>query len=207
MRTCAAAGTRLPQQRDDLALRGVRVLGAELASRLVVLLVPATTRGLRACLARGSSLSVLLLAGRSGSVPVGLARGSPLLARVGLRARSGHPLAVDTVERQQLSVLASPQLDRLPVSHVVLLRQDESHQLAQAGVEVCVAVLQGVGRQDHDHAGRIAKAGRPLARLVPLARHTTPRPLGFLTGQVTIGPDFDAPLPDAIRHSFEGEVP
>ena len=31
----------------------------------------------------------------------------------------------------------------------------------------------------------IAKAGRPLARLVPLARRTTPRPLGLLAGQVT----------------------
>ena len=50
----------------------------------------------------------------------------------------------------------------------------------------------------------IAKAGRPLARLVPLARRTTPRPLGLLAGQVTVGPDFDDPLPDDIRNSFEG---
>ena len=50
----------------------------------------------------------------------------------------------------------------------------------------------------------IAKAGRPLACLVPLARRTTPRPLGLLAGQVTIGPDFDEPLPDDIRHPFEG---
>jgi prevent-host-death family protein len=50
----------------------------------------------------------------------------------------------------------------------------------------------------------IAKAGRPLARLVPLARRTTPRPLGLLAGQVTVGPDFDDPLPDDIRMPFEG---
>jgi prevent-host-death family protein len=50
----------------------------------------------------------------------------------------------------------------------------------------------------------IAKAGRPLARLVPLARHTTPRPLGLLAGQVTVGSDFDDPLPDDIRMPFEG---
>ncbi len=50
----------------------------------------------------------------------------------------------------------------------------------------------------------IAKAGRPLARLVPLARRTTPRPLGLLAGQVTVGPDFDKPLPDDIRNPFEG---
>ena len=53
----------------------------------------------------------------------------------------------------------------------------------------------------------IAKTGRPLARLVPLARRTTPRPLGLLAGQVTIGPDFDEPLPDDIRHLFEGGSP
>ena len=52
----------------------------------------------------------------------------------------------------------------------------------------------------------IAKAGRPLARLVPLARGTAPRPLGLLAGQVTIGPDFDAPLPDDIQTAFEGNA-
>jgi prevent-host-death family protein len=49
----------------------------------------------------------------------------------------------------------------------------------------------------------IAKAGRPLARLVPLAKRTTPRPLGLLAGQVWIGPDFDDPLPDEIMQYFE----
>ena len=49
----------------------------------------------------------------------------------------------------------------------------------------------------------IAKAGRPLARLVPFVRRTTPRPLGLLAGQVTIGEDFDDPLPDEIRLPFE----
>ena len=49
----------------------------------------------------------------------------------------------------------------------------------------------------------IAKAGRPLARLVPLAKRTTPRPLGLLAGQVTIGDDFDDPLPDDIMRHFE----
>jgi prevent-host-death family protein len=51
----------------------------------------------------------------------------------------------------------------------------------------------------------IAKAGRPLARLVPLARRTTPRPLGLLAGQVTIAEDFDDPLPDEISAAFEGK--
>ena len=49
----------------------------------------------------------------------------------------------------------------------------------------------------------IAKAGRPLARLVPLAKRTTPRPLGFLAGQVWVGPDFDDPLPQDVSRHFE----
>jgi prevent-host-death family protein len=49
----------------------------------------------------------------------------------------------------------------------------------------------------------IAKAGRPLARLVPLAKRITPRPLGLLAGQVKIGADFDDPLPEEILRHFE----
>jgi len=49
----------------------------------------------------------------------------------------------------------------------------------------------------------IAKAGRPLARLVPLAKRTTPRPLGLLAGQVHVGPDFDDPMPDDFLRHFE----
>lgn len=48
----------------------------------------------------------------------------------------------------------------------------------------------------------IAKGGRPLARLVPLARRTTPREFGFLAGQVQIAPDFDAPLPNELAVAF-----
>lgn len=53
----------------------------------------------------------------------------------------------------------------------------------------------------------IAKAGRPLARLVPLAHRTGPRPLGLLAGEVRVGPDFDDSLPSAIREAFEGKLP
>ncbi len=49
----------------------------------------------------------------------------------------------------------------------------------------------------------IAKAGRPLARLVPLAKRTAPRPLGLLAGKVRIGDDFDEPLPEEIMRQFE----
>jgi prevent-host-death family protein len=53
----------------------------------------------------------------------------------------------------------------------------------------------------------IAKAGRPLARLVPLAQRTGPRPLGLFAGQVELGSDFDDPLPDEMRRAFEGYAP
>ena len=46
---------------------------------------------------------------------------------------------------------------------------------------------------DRAHAGEeiiLAKAGVPYARLVPLAA-SVPRQLGFLTGQVSLGPDFE----------------
>ena len=48
----------------------------------------------------------------------------------------------------------------------------------------------------------IAKAGRPVARLVPLrtARHTR-RP-GRGRGRITIAPDFDAPLPRSVLRDF-----
>lgn len=53
----------------------------------------------------------------------------------------------------------------------------------------------------------IAKAGRPMARLVPLRRRTTPRPLGLLKGEVVLGDDFDAPLPEGMARAFRGEEP
>ena len=48
----------------------------------------------------------------------------------------------------------------------------------------------------------IAKAGRPLARLVPLAKRTAPRPLGLFAPEVEIGADFDDPLPEGFRRAF-----
>ena len=53
----------------------------------------------------------------------------------------------------------------------------------------------------------IAKAGRPLARLVPLAKRTSPRPLGLLAGEVEVGADFDDPLPDGVTRAFTGLAP
>ena len=52
----------------------------------------------------------------------------------------------------------------------------------------------------------IAKAGRPVAKLVPLnsAEIRPKRRLGLLSGRATIPTDFDAPLPDSILDGFEG---
>jgi prevent-host-death family protein len=50
----------------------------------------------------------------------------------------------------------------------------------------------------------IAKAGKPLARLVPLAAPRPKRRLGILAGRMTVPEDFDAPLPDDILDAFEG---
>jgi len=51
----------------------------------------------------------------------------------------------------------------------------------------------------------IAKAGRPVARLVPVTRDVEPRKPGLLKGRIRIGRDFDAPLPSWILDAFEGK--
>jgi prevent-host-death family protein len=49
----------------------------------------------------------------------------------------------------------------------------------------------------------IAKAGVPVARLVPVEHKE--RRLGLWTGKLSIAEDFDAPLPDAELRLWEGE--
>ena len=66
---------------------------------------------------------------------------------------------------------------------------------------------QLIERAAHGEEIIIAKAGRPLARLVPLATRTSPRPLGSFAGQMKIGPEFDDPLPDDMQAAFEGRIP
>ena len=48
----------------------------------------------------------------------------------------------------------------------------------------------------------IARAGEPVARLIPFARPGK-RTLGLDAGQGFIAPDFDAPLPDDLLADFE----
>ncbi len=50
----------------------------------------------------------------------------------------------------------------------------------------------------------IAKAGKPIARLVPIAPRRE-RVLGFDAGRIVIAEDFDAPLPEDVLAGFEGE--
>jgi len=50
----------------------------------------------------------------------------------------------------------------------------------------------------------IAKAGRPLAKLVPLGGSAPPRTPGAWKGRVRVSDDFDAPLPDDLQALFEG---
>jgi prevent-host-death family protein len=48
----------------------------------------------------------------------------------------------------------------------------------------------------------IARAGRPIARLVPIAAARRPRVPGRDAGRGWIAEDFDAPLPAEIRRAF-----
>jgi prevent-host-death family protein len=60
---------------------------------------------------------------------------------------------------------------------------------------------------DQVMAGReviIAKAGRGVARLVPLEAGPRPKKLGGLKGRIKVPDDFNAPLDDRVVAAFEG---
>ncbi len=50
----------------------------------------------------------------------------------------------------------------------------------------------------------IAKAGKPLAKLVPFRKARPVRQPGGWEGQVWISDDFDDPLPEDLLAAFEG---
>ena len=50
----------------------------------------------------------------------------------------------------------------------------------------------------------IAKAGKPIARLVQVEQKKERRKLGTLAGKLHVPDDFDDPLPDDILADFEG---
>ena len=49
----------------------------------------------------------------------------------------------------------------------------------------------------------LAKAGRPVAKIVPLAPAVHRRTPGSARGQIIVSKDFDAPLPKELQKSFE----
>jgi prevent-host-death family protein len=51
----------------------------------------------------------------------------------------------------------------------------------------------------------IAKAGEPVARLVPEKQSLEPRQPGTAKGQIWMSDDFDDPLPDDLLDLFEGK--
>ena len=52
----------------------------------------------------------------------------------------------------------------------------------------------------------IAKAGKPVARLVPVALVRAIRKPGALKGRIRVGIDFNAPLPKELMVAFEGQI-
>lgn len=50
----------------------------------------------------------------------------------------------------------------------------------------------------------IAKAGRPVARLVPVEAGVRPKKLGLLRGRIKVPADFNAPLSSEDLAGFEG---
>jgi prevent-host-death family protein len=51
----------------------------------------------------------------------------------------------------------------------------------------------------------ITRNGEPVARLVPAHAGRGKRKLGLLKGRIRVRDDFDAPLPEATLHEFEGQ--
>ena len=52
----------------------------------------------------------------------------------------------------------------------------------------------------------IARAGKPVARLVPYTAPNEPRKGGQWRGLVRMREDFEAPLPDELDRAFRGEA-
>lgn len=49
----------------------------------------------------------------------------------------------------------------------------------------------------------IARAGRPVARLVPAGERPERREPGSASGRVVVGENFDEPLPEEVLEAFE----
>jgi prevent-host-death family protein len=51
----------------------------------------------------------------------------------------------------------------------------------------------------------IAKAGKPLVKVVPIDAPAAPRRLGFMRGQFTVPEDFDTMYQEEIEKMFYGD--
>ncbi len=51
----------------------------------------------------------------------------------------------------------------------------------------------------------IAKAGKPLVKVVPIDAPAAPRRLGFMRGQFTVPDDFDTMDQEEIEKMFDGD--
>jgi prevent-host-death family protein len=60
-----------------------------------------------------------------------------------------------------------------------------------------------LGRVEAGEEVVIARAGKPVARLIPYGKPRVARTLGLDAGLVKIAPDFDAPLPEEVLSDFE----
>ncbi len=49
----------------------------------------------------------------------------------------------------------------------------------------------------------IAKAGKPIARLVPITTPASKRVPGSARNKIWVAPDFEAPLPEDVIQAFE----
>jgi prevent-host-death family protein len=58
---------------------------------------------------------------------------------------------------------------------------------------------------EHGEEVIIARAGKPVVRLVPVGAARPNRRPGSLEGRLVIGDDFDTPLPSDILDAFEGK--
>ena len=79
------------------------------------------------------------------------------------------------------------------------LRKPLTYNVHQAKTQLSKLLERVAGGEDVV----IAKAGVPVARLVPIARPDETRVLGTEKGRLIVAEDFDAPLPKDVLASFE----
>lgn len=72
--------------------------------------------------------------------------------------------------------------------------------------DLAAHLAQWLERAEHGEEILIARAGAPIARIVPASASSEPRTPGYWRGQIWMADDFDE-LPDDIAAAFDGETP